>query len=216
MFASNRNRKQQKVVFPLPTGLRVVTSASRICPLDIPRMDQRCFTIYLSMSSLENVSALVGQNPLIFGYLLTREMLKLEELALERWEYNDVLPIFFSWPSLQSSLTLSLLRCILTDGNVFYDGLNTNNINLDALRSNITIIPQIVSQSLSILILLISWHTHIAWTAQWYSEAKLRSFRSIWRCCIEWCSTRCGAILPAKRNGWRKDNIGKYDLQWRW
>ncbi|KAI0068112.1 P-loop containing nucleoside triphosphate hydrolase protein [Artomyces pyxidatus] len=42
----------------------------------------------------------------------------------------------------KSSLTLSLLRCILTEGNVYYDGLLTNSINLDDLRSNVTIIPQ--------------------------------------------------------------------------
>ncbi|KAM5530031.1 hypothetical protein V8D89_016303, partial [Ganoderma adspersum] len=42
----------------------------------------------------------------------------------------------------QSSLTLSLLRCILTEGKVYYDGLATDSVNLDALRSNITIIPQ--------------------------------------------------------------------------
>lgn len=45
----------------------------------------------------------------------------------------------------QSSLTLSLLRCILTEGTVYYDGLPTSSLNLDALRSNITIIPQVVS-----------------------------------------------------------------------
>ncbi|KAJ7119364.1 hypothetical protein C8R43DRAFT_1112474 [Mycena crocata] len=43
----------------------------------------------------------------------------------------------------KSSLTLSLLRCILTEGNVVYDGIPTSSINLDALRSNITIIPQV-------------------------------------------------------------------------
>ncbi|KIJ26945.1 hypothetical protein M422DRAFT_38010 [Sphaerobolus stellatus SS14] len=43
----------------------------------------------------------------------------------------------------KSSLTLALLRCIITEGTTFYDGLSTNNINLDALRSHITIIPQI-------------------------------------------------------------------------
>ncbi|KAG6919579.1 hypothetical protein DXG01_004242 [Tephrocybe rancida] len=43
----------------------------------------------------------------------------------------------------KSSLTLSLLRCIFTEGNVYYDDQNTNDINLDVLRSNITIIPQI-------------------------------------------------------------------------
>ncbi|KAF8969860.1 hypothetical protein BDZ97DRAFT_1902271 [Flammula alnicola] len=42
----------------------------------------------------------------------------------------------------KSSLTLALLRCILTEGTVYYDGIPTNTINLDALRSSITIIPQ--------------------------------------------------------------------------
>ncbi|TFK79744.1 P-loop containing nucleoside triphosphate hydrolase protein [Polyporus arcularius HHB13444] len=43
----------------------------------------------------------------------------------------------------KSSLTLALLRCILTEGNVRYDGLPTEKLNLDALRSNVTIIPQV-------------------------------------------------------------------------
>lgn len=43
----------------------------------------------------------------------------------------------------KSSLTLSLLRCIPTTGKVYYDGIPTDSINLDALRSNITIIPQV-------------------------------------------------------------------------
>ncbi|KAK7005853.1 ATP-binding cassette transporter [Favolaschia claudopus] len=43
----------------------------------------------------------------------------------------------------KSSLTLALLRCILTDGTVYYDGVPTHAINLDALRSNITVIPQV-------------------------------------------------------------------------
>ncbi|KAF9007748.1 P-loop containing nucleoside triphosphate hydrolase protein [Hymenopellis radicata] len=42
----------------------------------------------------------------------------------------------------KSSLTLSLLRCIFTEGNVYYDGLPTSSVNLDALRTSITIIPQ--------------------------------------------------------------------------
>jgi len=42
----------------------------------------------------------------------------------------------------KSSLTLSLLRCIFTSGKVYYDGLDTSMLNLDALRSNIAIIPQ--------------------------------------------------------------------------
>ncbi|KAJ7754435.1 multidrug resistance-associated ABC transporter [Mycena metata] len=43
----------------------------------------------------------------------------------------------------KSSLTLSLLRCIFTEGTVYYDGLPTSSINLDVLRRNITIIPQV-------------------------------------------------------------------------
>lgn len=43
----------------------------------------------------------------------------------------------------KSSLTLALLRCILTEGTVYFDGLDTNRINLEALRTNITIIPQV-------------------------------------------------------------------------
>ncbi|KAJ6555137.1 hypothetical protein DFH09DRAFT_573964 [Mycena vulgaris] len=43
----------------------------------------------------------------------------------------------------KSSLTLSLLRCIPTEGSVMYDGVETSELNLDALRSSITIIPQV-------------------------------------------------------------------------
>ncbi|KAH8120523.1 hypothetical protein DFH11DRAFT_1560461 [Phellopilus nigrolimitatus] len=43
----------------------------------------------------------------------------------------------------KSSLTLSLLRCILTEGKVYYDKVPTDSINLDLLRKNITIIPQV-------------------------------------------------------------------------
>ncbi|KAJ6555078.1 P-loop containing nucleoside triphosphate hydrolase protein [Mycena vulgaris] len=43
----------------------------------------------------------------------------------------------------KSSLTLSLLRRIPTEGSVVYDGVETSELNLDALRSSITIIPQI-------------------------------------------------------------------------
>ncbi|KAJ7664839.1 P-loop containing nucleoside triphosphate hydrolase protein, partial [Mycena rosella] len=42
----------------------------------------------------------------------------------------------------KSSLTLALLRCIYTEGTVHYDGIPTASVNLDALRSQITIIPQ--------------------------------------------------------------------------
>ncbi len=39
-------------------------------------------------------------------------------------------------------MTLALLRAIKTTGQVYYDGLPTSEINLDILRSNITLIPQ--------------------------------------------------------------------------
>ncbi|RPD81341.1 multidrug resistance-associated ABC transporter [Lentinus tigrinus ALCF2SS1-7] len=43
----------------------------------------------------------------------------------------------------KSSLTLALLRLILTEGKVYYDGIATDSVNLDALRSHVTIIPQV-------------------------------------------------------------------------
>ncbi|KAJ7125203.1 P-loop containing nucleoside triphosphate hydrolase protein [Mycena epipterygia] len=43
----------------------------------------------------------------------------------------------------KSSLILSLLRCIFTEGVVTYDGIKTNSLDLDVLRSNITIVPQV-------------------------------------------------------------------------
>ncbi|EIW66578.1 hypothetical protein TREMEDRAFT_65446 [Tremella mesenterica DSM 1558] len=42
----------------------------------------------------------------------------------------------------KSTLALALLRMIPTSGDVVIDGLKTSNVNLHALRSNITIIPQ--------------------------------------------------------------------------
>lgn len=42
----------------------------------------------------------------------------------------------------KSSITLALLRAIKTTGKVYYDNIPTDGINLDALRSNITLIPQ--------------------------------------------------------------------------
>ena len=50
----------------------------------------------------------------------------------------------------KSTLALALLRCIHTDGAAYYDGLPTHGMNLDALRSNVTVIPQVVSASASV------------------------------------------------------------------
>ena len=43
----------------------------------------------------------------------------------------------------KSSLTLASLPCILTEGNVIYDVISTSKINLDALKTNTTIVPQV-------------------------------------------------------------------------
>ncbi|KAJ7857734.1 P-loop containing nucleoside triphosphate hydrolase protein, partial [Mycena olivaceomarginata] len=43
----------------------------------------------------------------------------------------------------KSSLTLALLRSIPTEGKIYYDGIPIDSLNLDALRSSITIIPQV-------------------------------------------------------------------------
>ncbi|VDC00474.1 unnamed protein product [Peniophora sp. CBMAI 1063] len=43
----------------------------------------------------------------------------------------------------KSSLALSLLRCIYSERDVYHDGVNTADLNLDVLRTNVTIIPQV-------------------------------------------------------------------------
>ncbi|TRM56279.1 P-loop containing nucleoside triphosphate hydrolase protein [Schizophyllum amplum] len=43
----------------------------------------------------------------------------------------------------KSSLSLALLRCIETEGEVYYDALDTRKVSLEALRNSITIIPQV-------------------------------------------------------------------------
>ncbi|KAJ7481603.1 hypothetical protein FB451DRAFT_1030640 [Mycena latifolia] len=43
----------------------------------------------------------------------------------------------------KSSLTLAFLRCIFTEGTVHFDGIPTSSLNLHALRSAITMIPQV-------------------------------------------------------------------------
>jgi ABC-type multidrug transport system fused ATPase/permease subunit len=45
----------------------------------------------------------------------------------------------------KSTLTLALLRAIPTEGSIVYDGIDIRTLNLDAVRSQITIIPQVVS-----------------------------------------------------------------------
>jgi len=63
---------------------------------------------------------------------------------VERSEYHHHVFLSKLTPSFQSSLTLALLRCIPTEGTVYYDGIATEKINLDSLRSRITVIPQTV------------------------------------------------------------------------
>ncbi|KAF9500349.1 P-loop containing nucleoside triphosphate hydrolase protein [Pleurotus eryngii] len=43
----------------------------------------------------------------------------------------------------KSTLALSLLRAIPVDGSMYMDGIPTDSVNLDALRSTISIIPQV-------------------------------------------------------------------------
>jgi ABC-type multidrug transport system fused ATPase/permease subunit len=58
-------------------------------------------------------------------------------------------------------MTLALLRAVLTEGDVYYDGVRTASINIDALRAQITIIPQSVSPGRQPL--LISHNLYLTW-----------------------------------------------------
>jgi ABC-type multidrug transport system fused ATPase/permease subunit len=66
--------------------------------------------------------------------------------------HSSIIPDIFSLNSSvgrtgsgKSTLTLALLRAILVEGDIYYDGVPISSLNLDALRTNITIIPQMVS-----------------------------------------------------------------------
>jgi ABC-type multidrug transport system fused ATPase/permease subunit len=50
----------------------------------------------------------------------------------------------------KSTLTLALLHAIITEGSVYYDGVKTSSVNLEELRSKVTVIPQVVRNVLSI------------------------------------------------------------------
>ena len=82
-------------------------------------------------------------------------MTNLVEISRRDWEWQSIVLFDFqnihhsSW--FQSSLALALLRCILTEGTVYYDGIPMRKINLDALKSS-TIIPQTVSAMRNVLI----------------------------------------------------------------
>ena len=97
---------------------------------------------YLSISSPVNASVLVSTH---YSRQIVCVNIQVSR-SYGKWQGNwPRVNIVFEEPNtLQSSLTLSLLRCIFTEGNVYYDGKLTSSINLDALRSSITIIPQTV------------------------------------------------------------------------
>lgn len=99
----------------------------------------------------------------------------------------------------KSSLTLSLLRCIVTEGEVYYDGLPISSMNLDSLRKHITIIPQMVNNLLPST--QYSFHhltNYSARTSKRYAPSQSRSIRPVRRCYIECCSAFCWPIFRTK------------------
>jgi hypothetical protein len=76
----------------------------------------------------------------------------------------------------QSSLAFSLLRGILTEGTVYYNGIPINTLNLDAIRSNITIIPQVVSEHLVVSCLELANRKCLARASYRHFTSKSRSF----------------------------------------
>ncbi|KAI8994066.1 multidrug resistance-associated ABC transporter [Trametes punicea] len=100
------------------------------------------YLIYVARMSASNagftMTMAVGFSSMILGWDGPRV---LHELSFEV-KSGERIGIVGRTGSGKSSLTLALLRCIPTVGKVYYDGIVTDSVNLDALRSNITIIPQ--------------------------------------------------------------------------
>ena len=71
---------------------------------------------------------------------------------------------------------LALLRTILTEGKVLFDGTDIASLNLDALRSSVTIIPQVVSSVHKVYSIKL---TGAAGASQRYLERKLGSVQRV-------------------------------------
>jgi hypothetical protein len=138
MFTSNyRSRSPRKAVNHQRTGRPAATSAWRTCARGTPRYACR-------LGPCSGADSGAGRSGcaqrVVFPHPLRR--------ARWCWCVDLLCPPFMRripravgrTGSGKSTLTLALLRCIFTEGDMFYDGLNTNHINLDALRSSITII----------------------------------------------------------------------------
>jgi hypothetical protein len=115
--------------------------------LYVSRMDLMCFMRYHSTLNLENVLALVSSSKSSVGQRSYRFAPIVGRTGSGKVSSNTIrhcMQLLLTFSLLQSSLTLSLLRCIITEGNVYYDGIPISSLNLDSLRSNVTIIPQMV------------------------------------------------------------------------
>ena len=138
----SKKRSRQKPESPLHIGQAAASWSSRSYPRGILQTVPKSSAISHSGLIRASASVSVSRIDLFLGN---------SDLSLEKWvvlvpaRYSLVFHYFQSLTSyVQSSLTLALLRCIYTEGTVHYDGIPTNTVNLDALRSNITIIPQMV------------------------------------------------------------------------
>ena len=128
---------------PLRTGLRVVKFGLTTYRPNILRMAQRFSTTSRFTWRRDRVSVSVSHDQEALIQVFDTFKVGRTGSGKVRGKNPYLAASWFTvW---QSSLTLALLRCIFTEGNVYFDGLNTKNINLEAPRSNITIIPQTVS-----------------------------------------------------------------------
>jgi ABC-type multidrug transport system fused ATPase/permease subunit len=91
------------------------------------RVVSKFYMISLSRSMRVNVSVLVNAKSLATVTNLT-----------------DMTMIVGRTGSGKSTLTLALLRAIPTEGLIVFDGRDIGSLNLDTVRRNVTIIPQMV------------------------------------------------------------------------
>lgn len=142
----NKKQNPPREVFPRHIGQRAGPLLWKNSRRSIHRLGPKSFKTSLSRSTPESVSALVCSGCIsLNGFRCAEVPSKSGELDRERSVLSPPLARTQLLTLPQSSLALALLRCIITEGDVFYDGIKTSDINLDALRSKITIIPQIVS-----------------------------------------------------------------------
>ena len=138
----NRNMHSQKGASRQHTGLQADIFVSKICRLGTPMVQAFLIPINLANSSSLKIRPKSSRTCRSkFNQVNVSESVRIPPTICFDLRLSLTFKVGRTGAG-KSSIALALLRAIKTTGKVYYDGIATDTINLDALRSNITLIPQ--------------------------------------------------------------------------